>query len=295
MGPGTRRRTAISLAVLLGAAAGGAAAQDPAAPPAGKPAPTRWMIYPQAGGGTKPLPQLTPVTPPPAPVAPTVTYQKPAGGWLPTIPVAAEPVPEQQPPARPRPEAAQPDTPSDRDKEPEKPAGALPIDPNVPPDRAEVFRLDSDTALNRRMLRDLNKPATEKLPDKADTAIPESQRKYTPKILAYGYLPTKAIVEPNYLVHRRLYFEERNQERYGWDLGPLSALVATGYFYADTLFWPHNFAAGGFRERYDTSAGKCLPGDPVPFLFYPPGYTGLRPGGLAVETVIVTGLVFLFW
>ena len=301
MSAGTGRRTAISLALLLATAAAAAAALDPPAPEPGKQAPTRWAQYPPVAADPRPLPQITPLSPPPAlPVVapPTVTYQKPAGQAAPTLPSipaipvgrtseqvpVALPQPAQQPPNRPVPEKEK----GKGDAEPDKPAGALPIDPTAAPNREEVFRMDSDPVLDRRILKELKRPETDKLPPPGPLVKPGTT--YVSKTLSYP--PMKTFREPNYVVHRRLYFEERNSERYGWDLGLLTALVSTGYFYADTLFFPHNFAAGGFRERYETSAGKCLPGDPVPYLLYPPGLT---PGGLTVEAVVVTGLVFVFW
>ena len=50
--------------------------------------------------------------------------------------------------------------------------------------------------------------------------------------------------------------------------------------------------ADGFAEGFwDTSAGKCLPGSPTPYILYPLGLT--CSGGL-VEGVFITGLSFAF-
>lgn len=104
-----------------------------------------------------------------------------------------------------------------------------------------------------------------------------------------GYAPNRALLEPGYVVHRRLFFEEKNSDRYGWDLGYAQPLVSTLYFYKDVLLWPGHMASGLF-ERYDTSAGKCLPGNPVAYYLYPPQMT-LR-GGI-VEAGVVAGTVLL--
>ena len=51
---------------------------------------------------------------------------------------------------------------------------------------------------------------------------------------------------------------------------------------------PHNFASYPCR-RFDTSAGQCRPGDPVPYIVYPPEFTGT---GLLAE---VGAVALLFW
>ena len=85
-----------------------------------------------------------------------------------------------------------------------------------------------------------------------------------------AYEPRKAVYEPNFVVHRRLHFEEKNAERYGWDLGIIQPLVSTLYFYKDALLWPNSLGTGLVTGFWDTSAGKCLPGSPVPYYLYPP-------------------------
>lgn len=171
---------------------------------------------------------------------------------------------------------------------PDAPAPALPRYPGALPNAAEVFRFDDDRELNRRILTDLGRPLEEavRVPPAKLVAADVT---YKPK--TSDYPPTQILLEPNYVVHRRLYYEERNAERYGWDAGLIQPLISTGYFYKDVLMAPHNLVAGGLRERYQTSAGKCLPGDPVPYNLYPPGFT---PGGLVVGGGIITGLAFIF-
>jgi hypothetical protein len=107
----------------------------------------------------------------------------------------------------------------------------------------------------------------------------------------YAYEPRKVTAEPFFVVHRRLYFEERNGERAGWDLGPLSLLTAVSHFYLDTLLFPQTFASGCVNGFWDTSSGKCLPGSPTPYYLYPPGLT---LSGSVFEAGIVTGFAFLF-
>jgi hypothetical protein len=106
-----------------------------------------------------------------------------------------------------------------------------------------------------------------------------------------SYEPHQLTLEPGYVVHRLLYFEERNGERAGWDLGPLSTLVATTHFFVDTLLVPQTIASGAVHGYWDTSAGKCQPGSPTPYYLYPPGLTLT---GSVFEAGVITGFAFLF-
>jgi hypothetical protein len=110
-------------------------------------------------------------------------------------------------------------------------------------------------------------------------ALPWAETKYQPR----AFDPMVALVEPDYVVYRRLYFEEKNAERYAWDMGPIQPLWSTLVFYKDVALWPLHFAAYPCR-RFDTNAGQCRPGDPVPYLWYPPEITGT---GLLAEVAAV--------
>ena len=97
-------------------------------------------------------------------------------------------------------------------------------------------------------------------------------------------------VEPNYVCYQRLLFQQKNFERYGWDLGPITPILSAGKFYWDVLALPYH-AATRPCQQYDTSAGKCLPGDPTPFFLYPVEFS---VSGLAAEAAVVTGAFFVF-
>jgi hypothetical protein len=103
------------------------------------------------------------------------------------------------------------------------------------------------------------------------------------------YPPMRAEYYSLYVVHRRLHFEERNSERYGWDLGIVQPFLLTANFYKDVFLWPQSLASGCAYGFWDTSAGKCLPGSPTPYMLYPPGLTIT---GSVTETVIITGAAF---
>jgi hypothetical protein len=91
---------------------------------------------------------------------------------------------------------------------------------------------------------------------------------YVTKAVRENYPPARALLEPAYVVHRKLYFEEQNAERFGWDAGFAQPVISSMYFYKDVLLWPSKLASYPC-ERYDTNAGKCLPGYPVPYYIYP--------------------------
>ena len=97
-------------------------------------------------------------------------------------------------------------------------------------------------------------------------------------------------VEPAYVCHGRLLFEQPNFERQGWDLGILTPFANVGVYYYDLALLPYH-AWTRPLEQTDCSAGKCLPGDPTPFYLYPEEFSVT---GLVGEATVVTGLFFLF-
>ena len=149
------------------------------------------------------------------------------------------------------------------------------------PSSTDVFRMGGDDTLSipkdehTTLLAKIAQPTTSVNPSIARIAA-------TP--------PRQSFLEPGFVVHRKLYFEEKNAERYGWSLGMAQPFVSAAYFYKDLLLWPTHMASN-FRERYSTNAGKFLPGSPVPYYLYPPEVTLF---GLSVGTAAILGVVFLF-
>jgi hypothetical protein len=151
-----------------------------------------------------------------------------------------------------------------------------------PPGRERVFGgRDTEPELVERMKQEA-KDAGRTDPVIFPDTFPVSKETFQARQLA----PSTELIEPGYVVYRRLYFEEKNSERYGWDLGFIQPMVSTLHFYKDFIFWPHNFASYPHR-RFETSAGQCWPGDPVPYLCYPPDITLT---GTLFQAGLMTGL-----
>ena len=96
--------------------------------------------------------------------------------------------------------------------------------------------------------------------------------------------------EPNVVCHGRLYFEQPNSERAGWDFGYLSVPLSVGVYYYDLALLPYHWGTDPCR-RYDCNSGKCLPGDMTPFLFY---CEPISVSGLAAQTAVVGTGFFVF-
>lgn len=260
-------------------------------------------------GPAQPPRFLPPAPPPASDTAPRmVLFQKPADPPPTQKPnVAPLPTPTTPAPVQPatpapgQPLTTQPPVPGVTDQA-GKDVLKLLNDPtflNRPPaalQREKVFRqLSSDELLRKRVVselaaeqleRDLRewerklptdpqkgpKPtlemalARQKFPETPQPGKPGDA--YVTKAVRENYPPGRALLEPAYVVHRKLYFEEKNAERFGWDAGIVQPVISSAYFYKDILLWPSKLASYPC-ERYDTSAGKCLPGYPVPYYIYP--------------------------
>jgi hypothetical protein len=98
------------------------------------------------------------------------------------------------------------------------------------------------------------------------------------------------VVEPYFVVHGRLLFEQKDFERGIWNLGVLTPPVCLAKFWWDAALLPYHLFTRPL-EQYDTGAGKCLPGDPTPLYLYPEEFSLT---GLAAEAGAITALFFIF-
>ncbi|MGL6076862.1 MAG: hypothetical protein ACRC8S_22130 [Fimbriiglobus sp.] len=269
------------------------------------------------GTGLPNLGQPIPVAPLAQPLpAKTMTFTKPAGQesprTAPGLPVT-NPAPKTAPAVlaplpNPRPTPTKQETPktaplpkTETPKLPEAPKRPAPSPVAFPISRDRAFEFNNDAALDARMMKEISEAkksessqTKEFVFDPKNYIIPETAKlpsdgmAYVPKTA--GYPPIQVKLEPGYVVTRKLLFEELNSERYGWDLGFIQPVVSTAFFYKDTLLWPAHLASN-LRERYDTSAGKCLPGSPVPYFLYPEEIS-LFGATVGAATFVGTGFMF---
>ncbi len=233
-------------------AGGFAAAADPVAPAPGYP---QAVVYePVFVSSSKPLPVVPPavLTQPVVAPRPAATVAAPVAHMQPVVPVqvGAPPVG----PAPPRPV-----------EEDLKQYQVL----LEPPSATLVFDVcNSEKDLEKRM----RQQAMQRKPP-SDVQFPDREPISTSSWQARSMPASRILSEPNFVCHDRLYCEEKNAERYGWDLGVIQPFVSTLYFARDTLIIPLAFVGRPLRHALTPAAGKCLPGDPVPYILYP-----LEPG-----------------
>jgi len=152
----------------------------------------------------------------------------------------------------------------------------------TPPGPQRLFRLESEPSLQERMRQEARqRPQPERIEFPDEPII--SREQYAGR----SYPESNLVVEPLYLCYDRLYFEDINSERYGWDLGFIQPLVSAAVFYKDLAMLPYHIWSDPCRQ-YECNAGYCLPGDPVPYLIYPPG---LSLTGTVAEALTVIGIV----
>ncbi len=155
-----------------------------------------------------------------------------------------------------------------------------------PPGPQRLFQLDSEAALHERMRQEgRQRPSQDRIEFPTEPTVggrgPYAARQFPPANIQ---------VEPSYLCYDRLYFEEKNSERYGWDLGVIQPFVSAGAFYWDLATLPYHIWTRPL-QCYECNTGYCLPGDPVPYLLYPPE---LSLTGTLAEAATVAGLVAIF-
>lgn len=154
-----------------------------------------------------------------------------------------------------------------------------------PPGPQRLYRLESENALHTRMEQEAReRPRPERL------EFPDYRPLSTETRIARVWGPLHLPVEPNYVCYGRLEFEEINSERFGWEIGFLQPFISAGWFYWDLVALPYHAFSEPCR-RSDCSAGYCLPGDPVPYLLYPPGASGT---GALAQAAAVVSLIAIF-
>jgi hypothetical protein len=156
----------------------------------------------------------------------------------------------------------------------------------TPPSLERLSRLDSDEKLQERIRQETKNRRDE------EVVFPESpilsRERYVGR---KGLWPQRQlVVEPGFVCYGKLFFEDKNTERYGWELGYFQAVLSPLKFFGDVAIFPLKWGADPCCPK-DCSSGHCLPGDPVPFLLYPPEIT---PCGAFFEVAAILALVAIF-
>jgi hypothetical protein len=149
-----------------------------------------------------------------------------------------------------------------------------------PPGPQRLFRLESEAGWQERVRQE----ARQRKPMEHRVVFPDEPILSRDTYAGRQWPKQDRFAEPNYVCYGRLNFEQINLERYGWDLGFVSPFVSGTAFFCDVATWPYHAWTDPCR-CYECSAGYCLPGDPIPFLLYPPGVSltgALAEGGVAV-------------
>lgn len=157
----------------------------------------------------------------------------------------------------------------------------------TPPGSERIFgKLESEASLQERMRQEAReRPSPERI------EFPKENLYLTKEPFKARQFPALTeVVEPYYVTHRRLYFQQINLERGGWDLGFMTPAVSLTKFWWDFAWMPYR-AGTDLCRRYENSAGQCLPGDPVPLLLYPPQFS---VSGVVFEATTIVSLFAIF-
>jgi len=115
--------------------------------------------------------------------------------------------------------------------------------PLTPPNPDQLFRLDSEEMFRERLRTEVRQSSP-----KTRLEFPDKDRFTAPMPQAVVFWPGYVKwVEPNYVLSKRLFFEQVRFERYGESLGVLQPVVSTGVFGLDVFLWPVRRVAEPFR------------------------------------------------
>jgi hypothetical protein len=159
----------------------------------------------------------------------------------------------------------------------------FPIRLEPPPMVRVAMTAQSDESLFERIRQEYRERGTA-------ITFPEGPVLSTDSYQGRTFEPRQMVVAPNYVIYRRLYFQQLNMERYGWDLGPITPVLSASKFLFDFVMFPYDTCTDVCRCM-DSNAGYCLPGDPTPLLLYPPE---ISITGAAAEVATILTLVAIF-
>jgi hypothetical protein len=157
----------------------------------------------------------------------------------------------------------------------------------IPPGLERVSRLEADPQLFERIRQEtLKRDPNERV------EFPESPILSRERYRGRGavWAQRAMVVEPNLLYYHHLWFEDKNSERYGWDLGAIQPAVSLFEFWFDFMSLPMRIG-NNLCDCMESNVGYCLPGDPVPYLLYPPEVS--VPGTVG-ELGVIVALMAIF-
>lgn len=154
-----------------------------------------------------------------------------------------------------------------------------------PPSPDRLFKLESERMWRER----LRQEARQRVPP--DRIVFPEEVVLTTETYQPRTWPTMAMtVEPYWVAYEKLLFEQKNAERYGWDLGPIHPVVSAAIFFGDFITLPYHMAEDPLR-CYEYNSGYGLPGDPTPLLLYP---FDINLTGTVAQTAAVLAVLAIF-
>lgn len=114
--------------------------------------------------------------------------------------------------------------------------------PLTPPSPEQLFRLDSEAVFRDRLRAEVRK----RFP-KLELEFPAADAPVAARPPVRDWPSHVKRVEPNYVLSKRLFFEQPRFERYGESLGVLQPGVSTAVFGMDLVLWPAHRLAQPFR------------------------------------------------
>jgi hypothetical protein len=150
-----------------------------------------------------------------------------------------------------------------------------------PPSREQLFQLKGERSLEKEVVEYYQRTENRTVTFPVTGVLAPPGVFYQKPVMP----PARTEVVPSYLCHHPLYFEEKNSERYGWEMGIWQPFISAGTFYKDLAFLPYKMGLDHPLSCV-TNVGKWQPGDCVPYILYVTPFTWK---GAALESATVIG------
>jgi hypothetical protein len=154
-----------------------------------------------------------------------------------------------------------------------------------PPSRERLFRIEAEDSLFERIKQEFRQRSDRaEFPKEVKSVQLDAVRppRTHPPMATHYVAP--------FVCYHPLWFEEKNSERYGWELGVLQPLASATHFFANVALMPYHFTAEK-PWSCEANVGYYRPGDPVPLFFYTPRFSWPAVGA-QVGTVVAGSAIF---